>query len=311
MWKKKQDVIFAISLGIVSAVILLITLLNRQPEERIAYLIPLWSYKRILEGNWRSLYENICNILMFMPLGFLLPVLFHTNKRITTIVGFFLSVIIETLQFSFALGSFEVDDLINNTLGSFLGYILSLKVQASESELSTKKNIRIIGLSALITIVIAFSYQTVSGILLRQEMIRFSAMNDRQDSPNILVLDGKNGHTWDSDVQVRYQRDGSISISGTSDIQSWFLLGTQTLDEGKYVLSGLTDVEPKTVAVEVAFFDEEQNKYVQAIPDLGPNGDIHFTLVRKTLIKTFVRVYPECDCDVVARPAIYKEGEGV
>lgn len=114
-------------------------------------------------------------------------------------------------------------------------------------------------------------------------MIRFSAMNDKHDSPNLLILDGRNGHTWDSGVRVRYRRDGSISKSGCSDIRSWLPFGTQVLGEGRYVLFGLIDVEPRTIAIEVAFFDEEQDRIVQTISDLRSNRDIHFTLSRTTL----------------------------
>lgn len=58
---------------------------------------------------------------------------------------------IELLQLVFAIGSFEVDDLINNSLGAFLGYALSIKVISSHSELNVKKSIGNVCLSALIT----------------------------------------------------------------------------------------------------------------------------------------------------------------
>ncbi|GGE59749.1 VanZ family protein [Priestia taiwanensis] len=71
-------------------------------------------------------FENIVgNIIGFMPFGFLLPVLFKKMLCATKIMiaTFLLSLIYEVLQYILILGSFDVDDLILNTLGGLLGYI--------------------------------------------------------------------------------------------------------------------------------------------------------------------------------------------
>jgi len=69
--------------------------------------------------------ENLAgNIIGFMPFGFILPVLskrFFKFKTIT-LATFSLSLTYETLQLLFGFGSFDVDDLILNTLGGILGY---------------------------------------------------------------------------------------------------------------------------------------------------------------------------------------------
>jgi glycopeptide antibiotics resistance protein len=74
--------------------------------------------------------ENLAgNIIGFMPFGFLLPVLskrFFKFKTIT-LATFCLSLTYETIQLLFGFGSFDVDDLILNTLGGMLGY-LSIKL---------------------------------------------------------------------------------------------------------------------------------------------------------------------------------------
>ena len=53
--------------------------------------------------------------------------LWKGNKKgflFTTFVTFELSFVVEILQIVFRVGSFDVDDLILNTLGGMLGYLL-------------------------------------------------------------------------------------------------------------------------------------------------------------------------------------------
>lgn len=67
----------------------------------------------------------LLNALLFLPLGIFLPVLWRSFRRRGTAVGFGLglSLAIELLQlFNFRLT--DVDDLIANTLGALLGYLL-------------------------------------------------------------------------------------------------------------------------------------------------------------------------------------------
>ena len=70
--------------------------------------------------------ENLAgNIIGFIPFGFILPLLsnkFHSLKKIM-IATFCLSLTFELLQLIFKFGSFDVDDLILNTLGGIIGYL--------------------------------------------------------------------------------------------------------------------------------------------------------------------------------------------
>lgn len=67
----------------------------------------------------------ILNILLYLPMGFLLP-LIMPKLRIgrVVLIGFLASLLTETVQLVFHLGWFDVDDLINNTLGTLIGFIL-------------------------------------------------------------------------------------------------------------------------------------------------------------------------------------------
>lgn len=79
-------------------------------------LIPL----RYLFSN---LGNNLLNVLLFIPLGFFLPVLFrrYGKFRRTAAFGFGTSMLIELLQI-FTYRATDVNDLITNTLGCALGW---------------------------------------------------------------------------------------------------------------------------------------------------------------------------------------------
>lgn len=84
---------------------------------------PFWSYKAIQEGKIDLLLENTMNVIVFIPVGFLLGVAFKKMTWWKTIlIGGSVSITIETLQFIFHKGFSEIDDVIHNTMGCFIGY---------------------------------------------------------------------------------------------------------------------------------------------------------------------------------------------
>lgn len=88
--------------------------------------VPFVGLIQILHNSLRVfLYLFIGNLIWFVPLGFLLPLL--TNAKASTIFyGFLLSLCIEVSQYIFGTGVSEVEDLILNTLGTAIGYGLFL-----------------------------------------------------------------------------------------------------------------------------------------------------------------------------------------
>lgn len=105
--------------------------------------MPCITYVRFdLGGNWipivgmvRDFKNSILNVLLFLPLGVMLPILwekFRTWKR-TVLFGFGMSLTIEFLQI-FTMRATDVNDLITNVLGTVLGYgiagVLMKKVPA-------------------------------------------------------------------------------------------------------------------------------------------------------------------------------------
>ena len=94
-------------------------------EERVYRynLVPFVEIRRF----WFALITNLFgNVIGFIPYGFILPVIAHKCRNGLFIVasGFSLSLLVETVQLIAKVGCFDVDDLILNTLGAAIGYML-------------------------------------------------------------------------------------------------------------------------------------------------------------------------------------------
>ncbi|KZN99330.1 VanZ family protein [Bacillus badius] len=66
------------------------------------------------------------NIIPFVPMGFIIPLAFPSQRNIikTMISCLFLICSIEIIQLISFLGSFDVDDIILNQLSCFIGFML-------------------------------------------------------------------------------------------------------------------------------------------------------------------------------------------
>ena len=118
-------------------IILYATILNRTPGNYELILTPFAALSAARQQP--ELYrEMLMNIFLFFPLGLTLsnalPQKWHRWGRIilTTFVGCILSAGIEYTQYRYALGMAEVDDVICNTLGAFLGATSLLAAHAIE-----------------------------------------------------------------------------------------------------------------------------------------------------------------------------------
>ncbi|WP_455720501.1 VanZ family protein [Agathobacter sp.] len=86
---------------------------------------PFSSYKEAWYNfqprEWRNLILNIC---MFIPMGVLVPICFNKIDRAwkTYLCGFAFTLLIEITQLVTGRGVFETDDIINNTVGTMIGY---------------------------------------------------------------------------------------------------------------------------------------------------------------------------------------------
>lgn len=92
-------------------------------------LVPFQTIKAYYKPeNWNpestKAANVIGNIVLFMPLGFLLPLVFPKIGKFVTVflLSLFISVALEGCQYFFQSGVTDIDDVILNTMGGVFGY---------------------------------------------------------------------------------------------------------------------------------------------------------------------------------------------
>lgn len=93
-------------------------------------LIPFVSMINLFKYSKRTfLYNALGNLLMLTPLAVLLPLLSDKFKRVKNyfLCVLILTITIESVQYIFKLGSFDIDDIILNVGGTVLFYIIIYK----------------------------------------------------------------------------------------------------------------------------------------------------------------------------------------
>ncbi len=135
--QRKRSIINAVLCSITALTILYATILTRTPGDYKPILTPFATFTAALQQP--ELYrEMLMNVFLFFPLGLTLsnalPRKWHRWLRIilTPLVGCALSAGIEYAQHRYALGMAEVDDVICNTLGTFVGSTSLLVAHAIE-----------------------------------------------------------------------------------------------------------------------------------------------------------------------------------
>lgn len=118
-WRLGNLAVFA---GI-TAVIFYMTVYTRGESPSEAVLIPFHSFReaQIQPELYRSM---LMNVFLFVPLGLSLPFVLGKGRLptfLTVVAALCFSAGIEYLQYRYALGRCEVDDIIMNTLGALFG----------------------------------------------------------------------------------------------------------------------------------------------------------------------------------------------
>lgn len=130
---KKVNITLWILLSVYLSVVFYFTVVSREPSGDCKLeLLPFNTIVEFFNVPYHShgryiLREVLVNIGLLMPFAFLLghpSFLPGTGVRFRKVVflGFLTSLTIETLQLITKTGTFEVDDLIYNTLGCAIGY---------------------------------------------------------------------------------------------------------------------------------------------------------------------------------------------
>lgn len=97
--------------------------LSREPGSRKSISLVLfetWGYTFHMHAMF------IENIIMFIPFGVLIPILFikFRNVCVCVLTGFICSCSIEVLQYITQTGYLQLDDVMTNTIGTLLGWLI-------------------------------------------------------------------------------------------------------------------------------------------------------------------------------------------
>ena len=100
--------------------------LNRPLDQiNLVFMQETW---KLIYGQSRIdfLYNSFGNVLCFVPIGILTPIVFSKKMNFIRILffGIGLSLIIESLQFVLDTGVTDIDDVFFNTCGLILGYVI-------------------------------------------------------------------------------------------------------------------------------------------------------------------------------------------
>lgn len=90
-------------------------------------LMPFRTISRELDGFSLRLFGNLVgNIILFIPLGMMLPVVRDGFKKFYICIPVIcaLSFFVELIQYLTHSGSADIDDMILNTVGGLIGFIL-------------------------------------------------------------------------------------------------------------------------------------------------------------------------------------------
>lgn len=99
-----------------------------QYEDNVIRMQPVWSTVWFIKETilWKDIIMIVLgNVIMFIPFGFLGWIFPNLNNLKGLLFSFLSAItIVEALQYFTRMGIFEVDDIILNTFGVYLGWLL-------------------------------------------------------------------------------------------------------------------------------------------------------------------------------------------
>ena len=161
--KKKQFVSAFLILGWTGTMLGLTTLSRTANSIGIINLNFLGSYLDAWDyWSLREFQLIVFNILVFVPLGFLLPILSNKLRKFLPVllISFLTTVAIEVLQLITHRGVFDLDDIFHNTIGGIMGYFLIiciLKISA-EKKITFVPLVKVFILPVLFTMIFSVAF---------------------------------------------------------------------------------------------------------------------------------------------------------
>ena len=113
--------------------VLTITIIERVPRKKVRYNLELfWTISSVLSGKTYLLWEIFWNVVLFIPIGFMISVLVRPRPWLAIVIGMVGSAAIEVTQLLTRRGLFELDDIIYNSVGAAIGFLLYLLLKRFE-----------------------------------------------------------------------------------------------------------------------------------------------------------------------------------
>lgn len=107
--------------------VLTITIIERVPRRTVRYNLELfWTIKRIVAGKTNLIWEIFLNVVLFVPMGLMVSVLIPHRAWAAILICTITSMVIEVIQLLTHRGLFELDDILYNSVGAVIGFLLYL-----------------------------------------------------------------------------------------------------------------------------------------------------------------------------------------
>ena len=124
--RSKTEIFTAVLIGVWLAALAAVTLVLREVSET-SVLLHFDAFSRVSRfSSLEPLVDILMNIVLFLPLGYLLPIADHEHFVWLNVLStaLLLTASVEALQLLFSLGQADVEDLATNVLGAIIGLFL-------------------------------------------------------------------------------------------------------------------------------------------------------------------------------------------
>ncbi len=168
----RQTVLYAVFLVYVAAFLMIVLLSRTASDEYQVHVAPFQDLKNAVETDGgivdilvtifregfveglsrvevirpQDIAQVYLNIMLFIPMGYLLPYVFNwfrARAHIRPVLAcFFLSLATENLQLILRRGLYDLDDMLSNTLGGFVGQMLFISIAYVVTHPDWRKELR-------------------------------------------------------------------------------------------------------------------------------------------------------------------------
>ncbi|MCC3382159.1 VanZ family protein [Paenibacillus farraposensis] len=211
-------------------------------------------------------FVDFGNIAAFIPFGILIPLLYRINF-IRFITLFILSIlVIETIQALTLLGSFDVNDVIQNSLGAAVGfgaYKLGIRTK------NVWRNIAATGISVIVLLIVVWGVCGGIDKAFTKEEGPFVALNELKDSTGNTAT-GTKLHSFKIGGQNIVPQFNAYSVEGKNIETYTYMLGNKELHLSLYY--GIPDQSEFYGSISVSVDGHEilsnSEKYQRRKPDI-------------------------------------------